>query len=323
MAAKKKGGLGRGLDALITPVNQAEINNKEENKTGFETQGIDREDIPEQEKADEIQPETSGNNVIMIRLEDLEPNTAQPRQNFDEESLSQLADSIRQHGIIQPLIVQKENGYYTIIAGERRWRAARMAGLTEVPAIIKEYTPMDSMEIALIENLQREDLNPIEEANAYKKLISDYGLKQEEAAEKVSKSRTAVTNSLRLLNLDDRVKQMVADEMITGGHARALLAVEDPELQYTLAMRIFDNKLSVRETEKLIKSITSKKTAKNEKNRNSVPDAVYRDVEDKIKEIMGTKVTIHASNKEKGRIEIEYYSAEDLDRIISMLESIR
>lgn len=259
----------------------------------------------------------------MVKIDEIEPNRSQPRQNFDEDSLQELADSIKLHGIIQPLIVQKNDEFYKIIAGERRWRAARLAGLTEVPVIIKDYTPMESMEIALIENLQREDLNPIEEAIAFQKLIDEYGLKQEEAAEKVSKSRTAVTNSLRLLKLEDRVKQMIIDEMISSGHGRALLAIADPELQYTLAMKIFDNKLSVRETEKLIKSMLSEKKERKTAGIDPQMVIIYHQLEDRIKSIIGSKVQISAKNSKKGKIEIEYYSEEDLERIVSLLETIK
>lgn len=263
------------------------------------------------------------NAETLVKIDEIEPNRSQPRQNFDEDALQELADSIKLHGVIQPLIVQKNDDFYKIIAGERRWRAARLAGLTEVPVIVKDYTPMESMEIALIENLQREDLNPIEEAIAFQKLIDDYGLKQEEAAEKVSKSRTAVTNSLRLLKLDNRVKQMIIDEMISSGHGRALLAIADPELQYTLAMKIFDNKLSVRETERMIKSMLSEKKERKTAGIDPQMVVIYHQLEDKIKSIIGSKVQINAKTNKKGKIEIEYYSEEDLERIVSLLETIK
>ena len=263
------------------------------------------------------------NAETLVKIDEIEPNRSQPRQNFDEDALQELADSIKLHGVIQPLIVQKNDDFYKIIAGERRWRAARLAGLTEVPVIVKDYTPMESMEIALIENLQREDLNPIEEAIAFQKLIDDYGLKQEEAAEKVSKSRTAVTNSLRLLKLDNRVKQMIIDEMISSGHGRALLAIADAELQYTLAMKIFDNKLSVRETERMIKSMLSEKKERKTAGIDPQMVVIYHQLEDRIKSIIGSKVQINAKTNKKGKIEIEYYSEEDLERIVSLLETIK
>ena len=362
MAVKKKKGLGRGLDALISPTtsltthsettapkkselqstsSKTEADLKSTQKDATHSSNIVEKivEVPVEkvvekivevpvEKVVEIPVEKIVEKVIeknaetLVKIDEIEPNRSQPRQNFDEDALQELADSIKLHGIIQPLIVQKKDDFYKIIAGERRWRAARLAGLTEIPVIIKDYTPMESMEIALIENLQREDLNPIEEAIAFQKLIDEYGLKQEEAAEKVSKSRTAVTNSLRLLKLDNRVKQMIVDEMISSGHGRALLAIADPELQYTLAMKIFDNKLSVRETERLIKNMLADK--KNKKAGIDPQTAIiYHQLEDKIKSIIGTKVQINAKSNKKGRIEIEYYSEEDLERIVSLLETIK
>lgn len=200
-----------------------------------------------------------------LRLSEIEPNRSQPRKKFDDESISALADSIKRHGILQPLLVRPYGSGYQIVAGERRWRAARMLGMTEVPVQIREFSDSESMQIALIENLQRENLNPIEEAMAYKRLLKEFNLKQDEVAERVSKSRTAVTNSMRLLKLNDRVQQMIIDDMISTGHARALLAIEDEEQQYMLANKIFDEKLSVRETEKLVKALKNPK--KEEKSR--------------------------------------------------------
>jgi ParB family chromosome partitioning protein len=257
----------------------------------------------------------------MIHISDIEPNKSQPRKRFDEDSLQELADSIKQYGVIQPLILQKREKYYEIIAGERRWRAARIAGLKEVPAIIKDYSPQEIVEIALIENIQREDLNPIEEAQTYHRLIREFDLKQDEVAERVSKSRAAVTNSMRLLKLDERVQQMLIDEMLTNGHARALLAIESNEKQYNTACKIFDEKLSVRETEKLVKQIINEKPHK-EIAVTQEDDFIYRDIEDRIRNIIGTKVSIHKKNHNKGSIEIEYYSSEELDRIIDMFNSI-
>ena len=231
--AVRKAGLGRGLDSLIP---EHSIRKKPENN--------------------EQKPEKKD---FLLKITDIEPNREQPRKNFDEDALLELSESIKQFGIIQPLIVQKKGNHYEIIAGERRWRAAKMAGLKEVPAIIKNYTEREILEIALIENIQRENLNPIEEARAYKKLLTEFHLKQDEIAERVSKSRTAVTNSMRLLKLDERVQQMVIDEMITTGHARALISIEDKELQFQMANQIFDNKLSVRETEKLVKKLGEEK----------------------------------------------------------------
>lgn len=258
----------------------------------------------------------------MLKITEVEPNRNQPRKNFDEDLLQELADSIKQYGIIQPLIVQKRDEYYEIIAGERRWRAAKMAGLKEVPVIIKDYTDREIVEIALIENIQRADLNPIEEAQAYQRLIKEYNLKQDEVAEKVSKSRATITNSMRLLKLDDRVKQMLIDEMITSGHARALLGIEDKELQYTVAMRVFDEKMSVRDIEKLIKDM-SKPAAEKKPEPNEAVILAYKSMEDKIKNIIGSKVVIKNKDNNKGKIEIDYYSQEELERIVDMIEKIR
>lgn len=289
MAVKK--GLGKGLDIMI-PEKIESI----------------------EEKQDNVSRET------MIHINDIEPNKSQPRKRFDEDALQELADSIKQFGVIQPLILQKHGRLYEIIAGERRWRAARLAGLKEVPAIIKDYTPQEIVEIALIENIQREDLNPIEEAQTYQRLIQEFQLKQDEVAERVSKSRVAVTNSMRLLKLDDRVQQMIIDEMISSGHARALIPIENGEKQYNTACKVFDEKLSVRETEKLVKHILSEKPHK-EIAVTQEDDFIYRNLEDRIRSAVGTKVSIHNKKNNKGSIEIEYYSAEELEKIVEMLES--
>lgn len=298
MAVKKKG-LGKGLDALI-PDNKVMKPLKEEVKT-------DKEEITE-----------SG--VQMVNINQVEPNREQPRKKFEEDALLELADSIRQFGVIQPLVVQKRKDYYEIIAGERRWRAAKLAKQKEVPVIIKDYTDREIVEISLIENIQRENLNPIEEAMAYKKLLEEFKLKQDEVAERVSKSRTAVTNSMRLLKLDEKVQQMIIDDMISTGHARALLAIDDSEQQYELANKVFDEKLSVRETEKLVKEIKNpKKPSVKKKIENSF---IYEDIENKLKEIIGTKVSISSKGNGKGKIEIEYYSDEELERVFEMIASI-
>ena len=291
MASK---GLGKGLDSMIPPKRTARAQaqdsaaNKNANKSG----------------------------EVILKINDVEPNKNQPRRTFNEDSLIELSESIKQHGIVQPLVVAKQKDYYEIIAGERRWRAAKIAGLKEVPVIIKDYSPQEIMEVALIENIQREDLNPIEEAKPYKNLIDEYNLKQDQVAEKVSKSRTAVTNALRLLKLDDRVQEMLINENISSGHARALLGLDDAEKQYNIATQIFDEKLSVRETEKLVKQINRpeqppkpKKELKN--------DFVYRDIEEKLKEKIGTKVKINRKTEDKGKIEIEYYSPEELEKILA------
>lgn len=302
MAVKKSSlgkGLGKGLDSLIPPAATKKIS-----ESGSSTASVEAK-TGEQ----------------MMKITKIEPNRSQPRRNFEEDSLIELADSIKQFGVLQPLIVQKKDDYYEIIAGERRWRAAKMAGLKEVPVIVKDYTSQEVIEIALIENIQRENLNPIEEAMAYKRLLKEFNLKQDEVAERVSKSRTAVTNSMRLLKLDDRVQQMIIDDMISTGHARALLAIDDKDQQYTLANKIFDEKLSVRETEKLIKDI--KKPKKTVEKVDKTQSFIFKDLEEKMKLHIGTKVNINQKKNGKGKIEIEYYSSEELEHIFDMIMSIR
>lgn len=299
MAGKsKKSGLGKGLETLIPVGEMEEIDNL----------------IVKEKKTEK----NSGDTVL--KISQIEPNKSQPRKNFNEDSLQELADSIKQFGIIQPLVVQKKDKYYEIIAGERRWRAARIAGLKEIPVIIKDYSEQEVVEIALIENIQREDLNPIEEAQAYKRLLEEYNLKQDEVAERVSKSRTAVTNSMRLLKLSDKVQEMLIDEMITSGHARAILAIEDEELQYEIAERVMDEKLSVRETEKLVKAINN---PKKKKDKVEINRAVYDELEVKIKDAIGNNVKLSPKANGKGKIEIEYYSTDDLERITDILTKMQ
>lgn len=301
MAVKSKG-LGRGLDTLIPEKKSIKSSQKSETSKSAEKQ----------------EPQ---NGELMMKINMVEPNRDQPRKNFEEDALLELADSIKQMGVLQPLLVRKRNDYYEIIAGERRWRAAKIAGLKEVPVIIKDYTEQEIVEIGLIENIQRENLNPIEEAMAYKKLLEEFHLKQDEVAERVSKSRTAVTNSMRLLKLNEKVQQMIIDDMITTGHARALLAIDDQKQQYILANKIFDEKLSVRETEKLIKDI---KNPKKPKIKKPVENAfLFDDLANKMKEVMGTKVNISTKGNGKGKIEIEYYSDKELERMFDMIMSLR
>lgn len=257
-----------------------------------------------------------------LKLNLIEPNSEQPRKNFDEESLQELADSIKQYGILQPLIVQKKGNHYEIIAGERRWRAAKLAGITDVPVLIREYDKQQTMEIALIENVQRADLNPIEEAQAFQQLIQEFHLTQEEIANRVSKNRATITNSMRLLKLDVRVQDMLADGKISSGHARALLGLEEGERQYQVAVKITEEKLSVRDVEKLVKMMNRPPKEKKPEKGPDI-DLIYRQVEDKLKSIMGTKVVINQKGKNKGRIEIEYYSQEELERLIELMESLR
>lgn len=306
--AVKRGGLGKGLDSLIPNMNTGV---KETPKTNTETKIVEKVVEKVVEKPTEVKVKTSK----------IEPNKDQPRRNFDEDALIELAESIKQHGVLQPLLVQERKGYYEIIAGERRWRAAKLAGVKEVPVIIKNFTDQEILEISLIENIQRENLNPIEEAIAYKRLLEEFHLKQDEIAERVSKSRTAVTNAMRLLKLDERVQQMVVEEKLSTGHARALLALEDMELQYLMACRVFDEKMSVRDVEKLVKVLNNPK--KEAKKPVEVNQAVYEDMSERLKQLMGTKVQILPRNNEKGKIEIEYYSSDELERIIDLFMSTK
>ncbi len=311
----KRNGLGKGLDSLIP-----DINAKSDSEVKTNSEKVLKKILDQNEKAEiEISQEKS-TGELMININKVEPNRSQPRKDFDEDALLELSDSIKQYGILQPLIVQKKKGYYEIIAGERRWRAAKLAGLKEIPVIIKDYTTQEVVEISLIENIQRENLNPIEEAMAFKRLLEEFNLKQDEVAERVSKSRTAVTNSMRLLKLNEKVQRMIVDDMISTGHARALLAIDNKEQQYTIATKIFDEKLSVRETEKLIKSLKNpKKPVEKEKIEHVF---VYDDLIDKMKNVMGTKVNINAKANGKGKIEIEYYSEEELERIYDLIMTI-
>ena len=289
-------GLGKGLDSLIpASVAGSSGDKKEQKKT-----------------------------EMVVKIAKVEPNRDQPRKNFDEDALQELADSIKQFGLLQPILVQERKDYYEIIAGERRWRAAKIAGLKEIPVIIRNYSDQEIVEISLIENIQREDLNPIEEAQAYKRLLEEFHLKQDEVAERVSKSRTAVTNSMRLLKLSDGVQQMIIDDMLSTGHARALIPIEDQEMQLQLAQKIFDEKLSVREVEKLVKGILKpeKEKLKKEEKQQTI-QYIYQDIENKLKEKFSRKVEISSKGKNgSGKIEIEFYSNDDLDRLVETLSMI-
>ena len=302
--AVKKSGLGKGLDSLIAArvMPQKTVGNESKEKKAPEG--------------------------VFLDINKIEPNKEQPRKHFDEDALLELSESMKLFGVLQPLIVQDKKDYYQIIAGERRWRAAKLAGLKEVPVIVKNLSEQELLEIALIENIQRENLNPIEEAIAYKKLITEFDLKQDELAERVSKSRTAVTNAMRLLKLNENVQQMVIDEMITTGHARALLGIENEELQYQTAQKIFDEKLSVRETEKLVRKIQQEaeriegEDAKKKPENDDRMKAILGDLEETMKMVLGTKVSICQKDENKGKIEIEYYSMDELDRIIDLIRTI-
>lgn len=328
---KAKRGLGRGLGAFfgeetveeVVKERQAENNKVKEAETEYKVTmntGKKETTTPAVKKS-VVNPEDQ--KEITVKLSKIEPNREQPRKDFNEEQLQELADSIKKYGVLQPLLVQKKNGSYEIIAGERRWRAAKIAGLKEVPVVIREYSPQQAMEIALIENVQREDLNPIEEAMAYQRLMQEFQLKQEEIAERVSKNRSTITNSMRLLNLSPEVRQMLVENRITSGHARALLAVENPELQLELAKKIEQSRLSVREVEKAVKLLGKEKKEKKKKPDDEALELIFKDLEERMKTAMGTKVNISRKDKNKGRIEIEYYSESELERIVELIESVR
>lgn len=315
--AGRKNGLGRGLDALFPEKTAAskEPVRKTVTKAERTEKKVSRSVKAKEENHDAEEKKTA----MMVKISSVEPNVNQPRKQFDEDALVELSESIKQYGILQPLLVSDKKDYYEIIAGERRWRAAKMAGLKEVPVIVKEFTEQELVEISLIENIQREDLNPIEEASAYQRLIDEFHLKHEEIAERVAKSRSAITNSMRLLKLDKRVQMMLVEGEISGGHARTLLALEDQELQFTAAERIIEHKLSVRETEKLVKDLLKPKKSGKEQN---VPDEatalIYKNLEEKIRGILGTKVSINRKDENRGKIEIEYYSMDELERLMDL-----
>ena len=325
--AGRKNGLGRGLDAFFP--DRTSVVKEPARKTITKTVKTEKKsDVAEKQTNPTVakkQTADSKTGAMIVKISSVEPNMDQPRKQFDEDALMELSESIKQYGVLHPLLVSDKKDYYEIIAGERRWRAAKLAGLTEIPVIVKEFSEQELVEISLIENIQREDLNPVEEAMAYKRLIDEFHLKQDEIAERVGKSRTAVTNSMRLLKLNEKVQQMVIDDMISTGHARALLGIDDLEKQYTIAQQIFDEKLSVRETEKLVKKIQQEKNQKDtEKNKKVDPklEAICHDLEEKMKGILGTKVAINQKDNKKGKIEIEYYSMDELDRIMDLFRTI-
>ena len=292
---EKKRGLGMGLNALINTWTDTE--SKENTKENNEYK------------------------EVFVNISLVEPNRNQPRKEFDKDALSELANSIKQYGILQPIIVQKNEDMYEIIAGERRWRAAKEAGLTEVPVIIRDYDKQKIMEISIIENIQRENLNPIEEAMAYQSLMEEYGLKHEELAERVSKNRSTITNSMRLLKLSDNIQQMIIDGKISAGHAKVLLSVENTSEQEKIAQELISKSLSVRELEKLVKQYIKPRKKKKSKDDTDY-SLFYKEYEDRLKDILGTKVQINTKDKNKGRIEIDYYSAAELERIVELLNTI-
>ncbi len=297
MTTPKKHGLGRGLDALIQPTKQ---------------------------ESEAALPEEIKNSMVELDIARVEPDRNQPRKTFDEDELEELAESIKEKGILIPLLVRPQEDYYQIIAGERRWRAARKAGLKKVPVIIRDdMTDQEVVEVQLIENIQRADLNPIDEALAYKRLIEDFGLKQDEVADRVSKSRTTITNSLRLLKLDERVQKMLIEDIISTGHARTLIPIEDPEKQYEYAQKALDEKWSVRDAEKEVKKLLSSSPSKKTKRKLSdALSAVYADLENDLKNRFGTKVSILPKDEKSGKVEIEYYSKEELNDLIGKLQSL-
>lgn len=307
-----KKGLGKGLGAIFGEDVVKENKEETEKKAKAKAEAKAAEEMDEKGR------------ILMLKLDLVQPNKEQPRKTFDEEKINELAESIKNYGVLQPLLVQKNDSFYEIIAGERRWRAAKAAGLKEVPAVLKEYSKQEAMEISLIENVQRADLNPIEEALGYRQLIDEFGLTQEEIAVRVAKSRTAITNTMRLLKLDEQIQNMLVQGVITSGHARTLLSLEDTQIQLKAAKEILDKKLSVRETERLVKRLQKEASGekKEEKKKDETLALIYQDLEDRMKSVMGTKVSIHNKDKNKGRIEIEYYSEAELERIVEMIESI-
>ena len=311
----KRTGLGKGLGAIFG--DEVMESAAEEQEAKHQAKSKSAQEPEKKEEENDIGKE------LMVKVTAIEPNREQPRKDFNEEAMEELAESMKVYGVLQPLLVQKKGDYYEIIAGERRWRAAKLAGLKEVPVVIREYTKQQTMEIALIENVQREDLNPIEEAKAYQRLIQEFELKQEEIAARVGKNRVTITNSMRLLKLDERVQDLLIQNQITGGHARALLSAEDGQLQYELAGKIIAENLSVRETEKLVKSLSKKKNPKEKKVEDESLTLIFHDLEERMKSAMGTKVSINRKDKNKGRVEIEYYSESELERIVELIESIR
>ncbi len=314
--AKAKRGLGKGLGAFF---GEEVVQEVVKEQTGEIKEISEKENEDSQIQKNDIE---EGSGEIFVKISKIEPNREQPRKDFKEEQLQELADSIRQYGVLQPLLVQKRGDLYEIIAGERRWRAAKLAGIKEIPVVIREYGKQQAMEIALIENVQREDLNPIEEAVAYQRLMQEFHLKQEEIAERVSKNRSTITNSMRLLNLVPKVQQMLMEGLLTSGHARALLAIQDEESQLKLAEKIIQDHLSVREVEKAVKAIGKVPKEKKKEKEDEALELIFKNLEDRMKMVVGTKVNISRKDRSKGKIEIEYYSEAELERIVELIETI-
>lgn len=319
MAPKR--GLGKGLDMLI-PTGDGKKSSSPRSTGSNTTKKAESSSASNTSTPSFTAEKAEGKEIEKtLRVSELEPNSNQPRKIFEEDALQELADSIKEFGIIQPIVVTPKNKKYEIIAGERRWRAARLAGLKEVPVIIRDYTEQQIVEISLIENIQRENLNPIEEALAYQRLVDEFSLKQDDVAERVSKSRATITNSLRLLKLCKNVQQMVIDDKISSGHARALLAIEDADLQYEVACKVFDESLSVRQTEALVKKLNSAPKAQSKEEIKH--PYLYTDTEELLKQILGSKVSIKAKSNDKGKIEIEYYSSDELDALVDKLRELQ
>lgn len=328
---KKHRGLGRGLDALI-PNAMEEEQHQQEGQQSSESESEKEKAAakPRAKKASAEPIETDNDRkaagkeaekeaglVRMVRTSRVEPDRNQPRKSFDKEKLQELADSIKAKGLLEPIIVRETGDHFEIIAGERRWRACRLAELNEIPVIVKDYSDLERVEISLIENIQREDLNPIEEANAYRRLIDEFHLKQDELAERVSKNRTSIANSMRLLKLGSKVQEMAADGRLSMGQARALIPVEDEDQQLALAEKIVEQQLSVRDVEKLIRDLQRKPREKKEKDPGL--ELIYRDLENRINAALGMKVAIKSQNEKSGKLEITYSNQDDLEKLMDKL----
>ncbi|WP_434310407.1 ParB/RepB/Spo0J family partition protein [Hominifimenecus sp. rT4P-3] len=306
----RKSGLGKGLDSLIPNTSTK----KTEQSTKFSTKT--------KENVENSVEKTIDSSERMLKISQIEPNRDQPRRTFDVEALEELAESIRHHGVLQPLLVQKKGSHYEIIAGERRWRASKLAGLKEVPVMIKEFSPEEAMEIALIENIQREDLNTVEEAQAYMTLIQEFHLKQEELAEKVGKSRAAIANRLRLLKLPKEILEMLAEGKLSEGHARALLSLEESDRQLEAARQVVERGLTVRETEKLVKEMAKPPVKPQDDSWRERDQFIYDKLEDELRAVTGTKVVIQRKEEGKGKIQMDYYSVEELERLVDLFRKL-
>ena len=318
--ANRKPGLGRSISAMFGEdkikkefLKQKNIEEQMDKKAGTETENIESENLGKE---------------LMVKTNLVQPNVAQPRKTFDDEKINELADSINKYGILQPIIVRKENSLYKIIAGERRWRAAKIAGLTVVPIRIKEYDEKTAKEVALIENVQREDLNAVEEAQAYQSLINEYGLTQEEVAKRVSKNRSTIANAMRILKLNDDILELIKTGKLTEGHGRALLSIEDENLRDKIAKKVIEENLSVRDIENLARLEKMNQAKKNKKVLSESEEItqmkiIVKDIDKKLKNKLNTKVKITVKNVNEGKIEIDYYTKEDLDNIYTLINQAK